>query len=71
LTETNVYAVTHDGHLVVMDAKTGKVLKSSYVNADPGEMGMSIASPMVAGGRVYVGSETGGLRCYGDGGNGN
>jgi outer membrane protein assembly factor BamB len=71
LTETNVYAVTHDGHLVVMDAKTGKVLKSSYVNADPGEMGMSIASPMVGGGRVYVGSETGGLRCYGDGGNGN
>jgi outer membrane protein assembly factor BamB len=71
LTETNVYAVTHDGHLVVMDAKTGKLLQSSYINADPGEMGMSIASPMVGGGRVYVGSETGGLRCYGDGGNGN
>jgi outer membrane protein assembly factor BamB len=71
LTETNVYAVTHDGYLVVMDAKTGKVLESSYVNADPGEMGMSIASPMVVGGRVYVGSETGGLSCHGGGGNGN
>ncbi len=63
-TNTNVYAVTHDGYLVVMDAKTGAVLESLYINADPGEMGMSIASPIVANGRVYVGSETGGLRCY-------
>jgi len=69
--EDRVYAVTHDGYLVLMNAKTGEVLKSVYVNADPGEMGMSIASPIVAGGRVYVGTETGGLRCYGDGGNGN
>lgn len=65
-TDTNVYAVTHDGYLVVMDAKTGAVLESLYINADPGEMGMSIASPIVANGRVYVGSETGGLRCYGN-----
>jgi len=61
------YLVTHDGYLVVLDAKTGKVTESLYVNAEPGEMGMSIASPTVVAGRVYVGSETGGLRCYGDG----
>jgi len=67
LTETNVYVVTHDGYLIVMDAKTGAVVESVYINADPGEMGMSIASPLIANGRVYVGSETGGLRCYGNG----
>jgi len=66
-TGSHAYLVTHDGYLVVMDARNGEVVESLYVNADPGEMGMSIASPMVVGGRVYVGSETGGLRCYGDG----
>jgi len=62
-----VYLLTHDGYLVVLNAKTGKVTESVYVNAEPGEMGMSIASPMIVAGRVYVGSETGGLRCYGNG----
>jgi len=66
-TGSHAYLVTHDGYLVVLDAKTGEVIESVYVNAEPGEMGMSIASPMIVGGRVYVGSETGGLRCYGDG----
>ncbi|MBT3199838.1 MAG: PQQ-binding-like beta-propeller repeat protein [Phycisphaerales bacterium] len=63
-TGTHAYVITHDGYLVILDAKTGKSLESIYVNDDPGEMGMSIASPMVVGGRVYVGTETGGLRCY-------
>ncbi|MCP4375183.1 MAG: PQQ-binding-like beta-propeller repeat protein [bacterium] len=63
-TGSHVYTVTHDGYLVVLDAKTGKVIESVYINADPGEMGMSIGSPIVVSGRVYVGSETGGIRCY-------
>ena len=66
-TGTHVYVITHDGYLVVLSAETGNVFESVYVNAEPGEMGMSIASPMIVAGRVYVGSETGGLRCYGDG----
>ena len=66
-TGRHVYLLTHDGYLIVLDAKTGKVTESVYVNADPGEMGMSIASPTIVAGRVYVGSETGGLRCYGSG----
>jgi len=66
-TGSHAYLITHDGYLVVLDAKTGKAIESVYVNGEPGEMGMSIASPMVIGGRVYVGSETGGLRCYGNG----
>ena len=67
LTDTHVYVITHDGYLVVLDVKTGSVLESHYINGEPGEMGMSIASPLVAGGRIYLGSETGGLRCYGGG----
>jgi len=66
-TGTHVYLVTHDGYLVVLDAETGEVIESVYVNGEPGEMGMSIASPLIVAGRVYVGSETGGLRCYGNG----
>ena len=64
-TGSRAYLVTHDGYLVVLDAKTGKpVEKPTYINGEPGEMGMSISSPLVDRGRVYVGSETGGLRCY-------
>jgi outer membrane protein assembly factor BamB len=69
VTAERVYAVTHDGFVIAMDRKTGKVLESVYANGEPGEQGLSIASPVVAGGRLYVGMETGGLRCYGDGGN--
>jgi hypothetical protein len=37
-----------------------------YLNAPerPGEQGLSISSPLVAHGRLFIGSETGGLRCY-------
>jgi len=30
----------------------------------PGELGLTISSPTLVGGRVYVGSETGGLRAF-------
>jgi outer membrane protein assembly factor BamB len=61
LTENHVYVLTHDGYLCVVDAANGEVVEEHYVNAPdkPGEMGLS-----VAGGNVYVGSETGGLRCF-------
>ncbi len=61
-----VYAVTKDGYLVVLDAKDGKVLEQHYVNevGNPGDQAFSISSPTVAGGRVFLGSETGGVRCY-------
>lgn len=60
-----VYAVSRDGTLAVIDAREGKVLERHYINnpARPGEMGLSLSSPIVAGGRLYVGSETGGLWC--------
>jgi len=61
-----VYAVSRDGYLAVFRAADGKILEKHYLNdeAKPGEMGLSISSPRVSAGRVYVGSETGGLRCF-------
>ncbi len=66
LTETHVYVLTHDGYLCVLDATNGDLHEQHYVNAPdkPGEMGLSTSSPFVAGGKVFVGSETGGLRCF-------
>ena len=65
-TGTHVYATTSDGYLSVLDAATGKVLERVYINHEnkPGELGLTFSSPLVSGGRVFVGSETGGLRCY-------
>ena len=65
-TGSHVYAVSSNGYLAVIDGKNGKVLESVYINdpGKPGELGLSISSPLVAGGRLYVGSETGGVRCY-------
>jgi outer membrane protein assembly factor BamB len=61
-----VYAVSRDGYLAVIDAANGRALAKHFVDdrANPGEMGLSVSSPVVAGGWLYVGSETGGLRCF-------
>jgi outer membrane protein assembly factor BamB len=65
-TGTHVYATTSDGYLIVLDAATGKILERVYINHEgsPGELGLTFSSPLVSGGCVFVGSETGGLRCY-------
>ncbi len=59
-----VYAVSSDGYLAVLDAQDGRILEKSYLNdqARPGT-GLTLSTPRVAGRRVVVGSETGGLRC--------
>jgi len=64
-TGTHVYAVSKDGYLSVLRASDGKVVERHYVNDlnKPGEMGLSLSTPTVVGGRIYVGSETGGLLC--------
>ena len=61
-----VYAVSRDGYLAVMDARDGRAIEKHFLDdrANPGEMGLSVSSPVVAGGWLYVGSETGGLRCF-------
>jgi outer membrane protein assembly factor BamB len=63
-TGKRVYAVSSDGYLAILDAKNGAVLEKLYLNdqAKPGT-GLTMSPPQVAGGRVIVGSETGGLHC--------
>jgi len=62
-TGKTIYAVSSGGYLVVLDGD-GKKLETIALNSEdtPGQ-GMSFSSPTVAGGRVFVGSETGGLIC--------
>ena len=61
-----VYAVSQDGYIVILNADDGTEVERHYINAPgkPGELGLSVSSPYVTGGRVYLGSETGGLRCF-------
>jgi outer membrane protein assembly factor BamB len=66
VTEQAVYAVSQDGYLARLDYTTGKLKDKQYINATerPGEQGLCISSPLVVNGLLFVGSETGGLRCY-------
>jgi outer membrane protein assembly factor BamB len=62
----SVYAVSSDGVLVVVDARTGKLIERHALNdeTNPGRQNLSLSAPLVRDGRVFVGSETGGLRCF-------
>jgi len=64
-----VWAVSKDGYLAKLALADGAVLDKRFINATdrPGAQGLSISSPTVVGGRLFVGSETGGLRCYAGG----
>jgi outer membrane protein assembly factor BamB len=61
-----VYAVANNGTLAILDQNDGKVLEKHQVNAAnaPGVEGYSYSSPIIVDGRLYVGSETGGMRCF-------
>lgn len=65
-TDDTLYAVANDGTLAVLNRTDGKILQTVQVNSasTPGVENLSISSPIIADGRVYVGSETGGLRCF-------
>jgi outer membrane protein assembly factor BamB len=64
-TGRRIYAVSNDGYLAALDPADGKVLEKVYLNSQsrPGS-GLCLAAPQVVGGRLYVGSETGGLLCF-------
>ena len=66
LMDSHVYSVSSDGYLRILDAADGRLVEEHYINssARPGEGGFSISSPYISKGRIYVGSETGGLRAY-------
>ena len=59
-----VWAVSKDGYLAKLALADGEILEKRFINATPGEQGLSVSTPTVVGDRLYVGSETGGLRCY-------
>jgi len=58
-----IFAVSQDGYLARIGAERGEIRERHYLNAAdrPGAQGLSISSPLVVNGRLYVGSETGGL----------
>ncbi len=66
ITGSHVYAVSNDGYLAVFDVADGRQVERVYLNAKgrPGELGLCTSSPLIVDGRVLVGSETGGLRCF-------
>ncbi len=66
VTEDLVYAVSQDGYLAILELQDGSVLERHYLNSErrPGTLGLSVSSPFVSDGRVYIGSETGGLRAF-------
>lgn len=66
IVDGRVYAVSAEGQLHVIDAADGRVVERHALNdpANPGTMNLSLSSPTISGDRLYVGSETGGLRCY-------
>lgn len=61
-----VYAVSSDGFLAILDLETGLLIEKHALNdeAHPGRQNLCLSSPVVAEGRVFVGTETGGLRCF-------
>jgi outer membrane protein assembly factor BamB len=61
-----VYAVSSDGFLAILDVKSGQVIEQHLLNdeANPGRRNLCVSKPEVADGRVFVGSETGGLKCF-------
>ena len=62
----HLYAVSSDGHLVILDAQSGAVIETHILNdeTNPGRQNLCVSAVVVSAGRVFVGSETGGLRCF-------
>lgn len=66
-TGSYIYTVTTGGYLIVLDAKRdGLLIQKVYINdrAHPGNNDYTMSTPTIVDGRLYVGSETGGLRCF-------
>ena len=66
VTATHVYAVSKDGYMAVLDVADGKVIQRLAINDEtkPTKNSYGMSSPLVAGGRVFVGTENAGLRCF-------
>jgi outer membrane protein assembly factor BamB len=67
VTKRHVYAVTNDGTLAVLNLSDGSIVERITINADgkPAGSNLCLSSPTIAASMLYVGSESGGLRCFG------
>jgi outer membrane protein assembly factor BamB len=62
-----VFAAAKDGTMALLSAADGSLVDKTYsLNATgkPGKSGLTLSTPTLAGGKVFVGSETGGLHCF-------
>lgn len=61
-----LYAATSDGHLTLLSAADGHPIESHPLNdpAKPPEKSLTLSTPTLAKDKLFVGSETGGLRTF-------
>lgn len=61
-----VFAVAKDGYLALLDSANGQLIEKHSLNdpKKPPEKGLTLSTPTLADGKLYVGSETGGLRAF-------
>ncbi|MFI5378039.1 MAG: PQQ-binding-like beta-propeller repeat protein [Tepidisphaerales bacterium] len=64
-----IYVVSRDGTLAVLKLSDGSVIEKVFLNdpKNPGKRGLSLSSPTIANGLLFVGSETGGIRAFSSG----
>jgi outer membrane protein assembly factor BamB len=63
---STLFAATADGHLALLSAADGHPLESHDLNnpAKPGDKGLTLSTPTLADHKLFVGSETAGLRAF-------
>lgn len=61
-----LFAVSKDGYLALLNTADGKILERHELNRKdkPGEKGLTLSTPTLAGNKLFLGSETGGLHCF-------
>jgi outer membrane protein assembly factor BamB len=61
-----LFAVSKDGYLALVNTVDGQILERHTLNRKdkPGEKGLTLSTPTLAGDQLFLGSETGGLHCF-------
>lgn len=61
-----LFAASSDGYLALLNSTDGKIIERQELNnkAKPGEKGLTLSTPALAGDKLFIGSETGGLRAF-------
>ena len=66
-TGERVYALAADETLTILDADRGRIIEQHRLGAPetPAANDMCASGPLLVKGRLYVATQTGGLRCFG------